>query len=328
MKAVIYTTHSSTRRMREDIPVIERYYKQLGESIDITIRKVAVTPKIEQGEVSWQWFEETLDYEDYSTVCFDMTVAQWKAWGIKGAAGMYRQDGETIREFWIAHDHGQRIGKWSKLYPQMSEFAYIFLHEVLHGECRALGIPDTVHERSANGTMLELFKEYGKVRKQKTFIGQLILQVQLLTKQLLNMKRALPIPEENWNTVTQEYLVEDDHNYPRTGVHPGVDFRGKFGDPIFAPMDGELTNSGHTPTMGFWMEYHMGSDYMIAAHLRTEPKRGFYKRGEQIAAIGATGKIQGVHYHLEGWYAPMDRNKLLDADAVKRLTFDIRTRIG
>jgi hypothetical protein len=331
VKAVIYTTHASTTLMRKDIPEIQRIYRAIGEEITIHIVRVSLEPRVAQGEVDWTWFEERLDYADYDAVCFDMTVAEWKASGIKGAAAMYRVNGDPTHEFWMAHDHGKRIGKWSHLYS-CSEFVYIFLHELLHGIARFDNYPDVVHEKAANGTMFDLFAVHGKLRAKKSLITLLIEQVKLLKQQLFNMQflmqNALPIPEANWQQVTQEYLIHDEVNYPRSGVHPGVDFKGDFGDPIFAPHDGEITNSGHGTELGFWVEYKFDDGYMVALHLRSQPKRGKYKKGEQIATLGATGKIDGTHYHLEGWHKPMDRSLLVNEAAVRKHTFDIRNVIG
>ena len=65
---------------------------------------------------------------------------------------------------------------------------------------------------------------------------------------------------------------------------------------------------------------------MVIAHMRAKATTGLYKKNWVLGFTGATGFVQGVHTHIEGWYAPMDRAKLNKGNW-NQLTFDIMLKI-
>lgn len=135
----------------------------------------------------------------------------------------------------------------------------------------------------------------------------------------------LPIPKEYWNTVTQDYGIVDCATYPKTCRHIGTDFGTPFGTPLIAPTDCTVTRVGYSTTLGFWCEVKIDDWYMIALHLKARPVVRTYAQGETIGNIGASGKIQGVHSHLEGWTIPRDANAINKRNW-NILTFDITSK--
>lgn len=135
-----------------------------------------------------------------------------------------------------------------------------------------------------------------------------------------------PIPEQFRNP-TQAYGVIDCVTYPQTCRHVGVDFPTPYGTNLVAPKDCTLTRAGYTRSIGYWCELQIDDWYMVALHLKERPKIGTYAQGEPFATIGASGKIQGIHSHLEGWTIPMDRGALTKSNW-NLLTFDITTKLA
>jgi len=134
-----------------------------------------------------------------------------------------------------------------------------------------------------------------------------------------------PLPQEYWGKVTQGFGVLDCINYPKTCRHIGTDFPTPINTPIFAPKFCQITRVGFSGTMGYWCEIKIDDWYMVCLHLRERPKIGFYDSGAILTYSGATGKIQGIHSHIEGWTIPRDINKLTKENW-NEFTFDIKTK--
>ena len=120
----------------------------------------------------------------------------------------------------------------------------------------------------------------------------------------------LPLPKEYWDRPTQAYGIVDCVTYPKTCRHIGTDFPTPFGTPIVAPTDCTVTRVGYSTAIGYWCEVKVDDWYMIALHLRERPKTGQYAQGATIGYVGASGKINGIHSHLEAWAVPMNRGAL------------------
>lgn len=131
-----------------------------------------------------------------------------------------------------------------------------------------------------------------------------------------------PLPN-HWQLVTQRWLNYDPETYLRTGVHVGVDFAAPLGTPILAPADGNITRTGYTDQLGNWCEFRFNGYYLVALHLRSKPQTVWVRKGTPIGYVGATGKIRGIHAHLELWTRPMDRSLLTTKEMVAKYTRDI-----
>lgn len=136
----------------------------------------------------------------------------------------------------------------------------------------------------------------------------------------------LPIPQEYWNNVTQDYGVIDCVNYPKTCRHIGTDFAVPIGTPIVAIKDCEITRVSYSTVLGYWCEVKIDDWYMVCLHLRERPKVGLYTQGQTLAIQGATGRIHGVHSHLEGWTIPRDISRI-NKENWNTITFDIKTKV-
>jgi murein DD-endopeptidase MepM/ murein hydrolase activator NlpD len=105
--------------------------------------------------------------------------------------------------------------------------------------------------------------------------------------------------------VTQAFLAPDPATYPKTGVHPGVDYgtQGTTSVPLYFCADGEVIETGadHQYFGNYFFYYVAEVDRTFAYfHLRdTLPSKGLHRAGEQCGIAGKTGLSVGIHLHLE-----------------------------
>lgn len=126
------------------------------------------------------------------------------------------------------------------------------------------------------------------------------------------------LEEQNQQTITYdggmfcwpapEYTrISDDYGYrihPILGVeqfHNGVDMAAPSGSPILAAYDGEVVAASYSSTMGNYIMIDHGDGlytiYMHASALYVSTGQTVSK-GEQIAAVGSTGRSTGAHLHF------------------------------
>ena len=108
---------------------------------------------------------------------------------------------------------------------------------------------------------------------------------------------------------------------PFTGhsaLHTGLDFEGPTGTPILAAAGGVVVRQEMNPAYGNMVEIDHGNGLVTRyAHAsRVFVKVGdLVKRGQQIAAVGTTGRSTGPHLHFEVLVqgVPQDPRKFLSA---------------
>lgn len=92
---------------------------------------------------------------------------------------------------------------------------------------------------------------------------------------------------------------------PKTGgrrMHKGVDFAAKLGTPLFATADGVVTHAGWSSGYGrlVKIQHEFGIETRYAHLSKLNVKVGQrVSRGDNIGAMGASGRVTGVHLHYE-----------------------------
>ena len=92
---------------------------------------------------------------------------------------------------------------------------------------------------------------------------------------------------------------------PKTGgrrMHNGVDFAASLGTPLYATADGVVTHAGWLGGFGrlVKIQHEFGIETRYAHLSRLNVKVGQrVSRGDRIGAMGASGRVTGVHLHYE-----------------------------
>lgn len=101
--------------------------------------------------------------------------------------------------------------------------------------------------------------------------------------------------------------ISDDYGnriHPTLGVekfHNGIDLAAPNGSPILAAYDGEVVAASYSSSMGnYVMIDHGDSLYTIYMHASAlyVSKGDAVTKGQQIAAVGSTGRSTGPHLHF------------------------------
>ena len=88
----------------------------------------------------------------------------------------------------------------------------------------------------------------------------------------------------------------------RISMHTGLDFAAPRGTPIYAVGGGVVVFAGRNGAYGNMVEINHGGGYKTryahASELKVR-KGDLVQKGEEIAAVGSTGRSTGSHLHLE-----------------------------
>lgn len=139
-----------------------------------------------------------------------------------------------------------------------------------------------------------------------------LLQLIPLLQLLIKSKQKLVKPLRAWGqNISQPYGEYNPTLYPLTKHHIGVDHAVPKGTPVYAPADGEAVQAGYTNSLGNYVVFkYRDNRYLVALHLEAAPAKTKYTAGQQLAVVGDTGYIKGVHSHLEVWTKEVQRNTL------------------
>lgn len=114
--------------------------------------------------------------------------------------------------------------------------------------------------------------------------------------------------------ITQKFLNPDSVLYPKTGVHPGVDYGG--GGDLLAVATGVITYSEVADSpWGKWLGNHfalyvpeLDKSFLYCHSAVPPPALGPVSRGTKLGVMGQTGFAKGIHLHFEGYYGKFNIN--------------------
>ncbi|WP_240504363.1 peptidoglycan DD-metalloendopeptidase family protein [Tsuneonella mangrovi] len=130
-------------------------------------------------------------------------------------------------------------------------------------------------------------------------LGLSLARMEALERGLQGIPQVLPASVE---MVTSSYGVRRDPFTGRPAFHPGLDFRGPRGAPIYAAAKGKVIFVGQIRGYGNIVEISHGNGlvtryaHMSKFHAHVGER---VKAGEVIGAIGSTGRSTGPHLHFE-----------------------------
>lgn len=223
-----------------------------------------------------------------------------------------------ITDHWAAYDNLDRDGVLDfyiflprRLDPRAtkngfkSNFAWLFVHEALHGKEQEVGreylapvLPDRTHDWEARGDLPALIKEHFL----RTRLTNLLKILETLIRRFF--QPSLLHPAAGFR-ITQPYGMPN-RRYPLTRHHIGTDYATPLKTPVKAPFDGEVVHVGFSPALGNHLIYqytYKGQQYQSRfAHLKpVNPELGQARRGDVIAHTGDTGDSTGPHLHWDCW---------------------------
>ena len=185
-----------------------------------------------------------------------------------------------------------------------SNFAWEFVHEILHGYEQNLG----KEYMATNGDRTHAMESQGKLKQllveDNVTIPGLQMQLAKLTEMLSNLlkkKMTHPIPLPYRNQITQQYAVSNPI-YSKTGHHIGCDYSCPMGTPLRAPADGQVVTSSWSKERGYYIQFKHGNYVLEMRHLSKKLPVGAYKQSDIIAYSGNTGALTtGPHVCMVCW---------------------------
>lgn len=155
--------------------------------------------------------------------------------------------------------------------------------------------------RAAQGGPLELISTSrdGSLDPRFARLGASLERMEALDLALEGIPQFMPAGN---GMITSSFGYRSDP-FTRVGaMHPGLDFRGNLGAPIYAAADGRVSFVGRIRGYGNVVEISHGNGlltryaHMLQAKARVGQK---VEAGEVIGLIGSTGRSTGPHLHFE-----------------------------
>ena len=158
-----------------------------------------------------------------------------------------------------------------------------------------------VNDRSAQGgPLLSLSTSAdGSLDPRFRRLGQSLARMDALQRGLEGIPQVLPA---SLQFISSGFGYRSDPFTGGAAFHPGLDFRGPIGAPIYAAAKGQVSFVGQKSGYGNCVEVSHGNGLVTRyAHMsafRTQLGH-IVNAGELIGAIGSTGRSTGPHLHFE-----------------------------
>ncbi len=169
----------------------------------------------------------------------------------------------------------------------------------------------------------EIVAKQGDISNKEAAIAEYEAEIQAQNELIASLEAAVAaerkkLAEENAKKLTYDggmfafpapsyTKISDDYGnriHPTLGVekfHNGIDLAAPNGSPILAAYDGEVVAASYSSSMGnYVMIDHGDSLYTIYMHASAlyVSKGDAVTKGQQIAAVGSTGRSTGPHLHF------------------------------
>lgn len=277
-------------------------YEFIFIKTDKTIQP-AWNPYFKQMWGDFKWLRSLMPdvkYNKGDIRCYLTSDVDLRAKNITTHLGMYDMtDMDGVLDFYFGLP--KALDPRAKLNGFKSNFAWLLIHEALHGKEQNLGREyDRTHDWEAQGRLKELWATTTLIELLKSKVTK-----------LMAMLKSISMPDTLFHPVQFKPLIISQvygiasRRYPRTGRHIGTDYAVPIGTPLYAPWAGKVTTSGTTTTLGNFCHYeyeHGGQKWEERwCHLNVVPKLGAYKRADKVAVSGNTGQSTGPHLHREKW---------------------------
>ncbi len=120
-----------------------------------------------------------------------------------------------------------------------------------------------------------------------------------------------PVAEKNLRAIVSGFGTRSDPVYGISKPHEGLDYSAPDGTPVYATGKGTVAFAAWKNGYGYTIDIDHGFGYLTRyAHLSAMNVREGQKveRGQEIGAVGNTGKSTGPHLHYEVRYKDVAQN--------------------
>jgi hypothetical protein len=172
MKALIKTTRKITKSELSEVKVL----LDMDFTIDrIKDKPVPVwNPYHKLIEIDWTWHRSLFSSTKTDIRCYCTTQVDLKKSLITKYLGLYNHlDKDKVSDFWFGVP--TKLQSRAKKNGFKTNFAWLFIHEYLHGKLLLAGKPDIVHEMEKQGRLKELLaKESATPSRKMGLMAQII----------------------------------------------------------------------------------------------------------------------------------------------------------
>lgn len=196
-----------------------------------------------------------------------------------------------------------------KLEQRQRRFALLLTHAVERradkaaAAIRSFGLnPDTLARsaaRAQGGPFVPWKGDKGAMTGELEDLADAMSRMEFLERSLLTIPSGRPTGSP---MLTSSYGYRRDPFNGHAAFHAGLDFPGRYGQPINAAADGKVSYVGQRQGYGNVVEVEHGNGIMTRyAHLSGFASRVGQKvaRGDTIGRMGSTGRSTGTHLHFE-----------------------------
>lgn len=196
-----------------------------------------------------------------------------------------------------------------KLEQRQRRFAMLLTHAVERradkaaAAIRSFGLnPDTLARsaaRAQGGPFVPWKGDKGAMTGELEDLADAMSRMEFLERSLLTIPSGQPTGSP---MLTSSYGYRRDPFNGHAAFHAGLDFPGRYGQPINAAADGKVSYVGQRQGYGNVVEVEHGNGIMTRyAHLSGFASRVGQKiaRGDTIGRMGSTGRSTGTHLHFE-----------------------------
>jgi murein DD-endopeptidase MepM/ murein hydrolase activator NlpD len=196
-----------------------------------------------------------------------------------------------------------------RLEQRQRRFALLLTHAVERradkaaAAIRSFGLnPDALARtaaRAQGGPFVPWTGDKGAMTGELEGLADAMARMEFLERSLLTIPSGRPTGSP---MLTSSYGYRRDPFNGHAAFHAGLDFPGRYGQPINAAADGTVSYAGQRQGYGNVVEVTHGNGIMTRyAHLSRFAARVGQKvaRGDTIGRMGSTGRSTGTHLHFE-----------------------------
>ena len=213
---------------------------------------------------------------------------------------------ERVAHISTTLDRGERFDQKLRALTQLNDPERNLAIGPLHADDRQGGDEDPEETASGHGGIPEdtafLPSKLDSLQSEAASDEQSIQQLTRYFEDQKNLLSSTPSvwPSRGW--VTSDFGIRTDPYTSERSMHRGLDIANEVGTPVMAPSDGVVifdgTEGGYGNVLvldhGYGVRTRYGHLSKILVKLGDK-----VKRGQQVAAVGNTGRSTGPHLHYE-----------------------------